>query len=133
MNVVLCLDNNNGLLFNHRRQSRDRILIDNLLSLVEQRPLYINSFSEILFAESIAIVNEDFLELAGIGTFCFVENSHLSQYLDKVEKIIIYRWNRDYPADFYFDVDLSSWYCIEQIDFAGSSHEKITREIYRRI
>ena len=48
----------------------------------------------------------------------------------EIEKVILYHWNRDYPADVYFPVDLSVWKCVETKEFAGSSHEKITRERY---
>ena len=31
MTLIVCIDDKNGLLFNHRRQSRDRVLIEDLL------------------------------------------------------------------------------------------------------
>ena len=37
-----------------------------------------------------------------------------------------------YPSDMFFDIDLSGWKCIRTTDFAGSSHERITEEIYTR-
>ena len=48
----------------------------------------------------------------------------------EMQKIILYRWNRVYPADLYFDIDLKNWHLKESNDFAGSSHDKITEEIY---
>ena len=45
----------------------------------------------------------------------------------------MFRWNRDYPADTYFDLSLESgWTRTETSEFAGSSHETITKEIYIR-
>lgn len=32
MTLILCLDDENGMMFNHRRQSRDRVLISEMLS-----------------------------------------------------------------------------------------------------
>ena len=52
--------------------------------------------------------------------------------VERIEEIYLYRWNRDYPAEVYFPVDLSVWKCMETKEFAGSSHEKITRERYTR-
>ena len=52
--------------------------------------------------------------------------------VERIGEIYLYRWNRDYPADVYFPVDLSVWKCVETKEFAGSSHEKITRERYTR-
>ena len=56
----------------------------------------------------------------------------LSGEEERIQEIYLYRWNRDYPADVYFPVDLSGWNCVETKEFAGSSHEKITRERYVR-
>ena len=52
--------------------------------------------------------------------------------VERIGEIYLYRWNRDYPAEVYFPVDLSVWKCMETKEFAGSSHEKITRERYTR-
>ena len=73
-----------------------------------------------------------FLDAAGDGEFCFVENADVSGCVERIEEIYLYRWNRDYPAEVYFPVDLSVWKCMETKEFAGSSHEKITRERYTR-
>ena len=50
--------------------------------------------------------------------------------VDRLEQVILYRWNRDYPADVRFTLDLSGFRLRQRVDFAGSSHEKITEEIY---
>ena len=49
-----------------------------------------------------------------------------------VEAVVLYKWNRVYPADQYFSKDLSGWKMVETEEFAGSSHEKITKERYER-
>ena len=76
----------------------------------------------------------NFLDKARPGDFCFIENVAPSAYEDKIEKIILYRWNRNYPGDLYFDIPLEEhgWKLIETDDFAGRSHEKITKEVYER-
>ena len=43
--------------------------------------------------------------------------------------MILCHWNRDYPADVFFEVDLSKWRLEERKDFSGYSHEKITKEL----
>lgn len=40
--------------------------------------------------------------------------------------------NRDYPVDLYFEIDLSRWKKISSKEFAGSSHDKITKEEWVR-
>ena len=69
------------------------------------------------------------MEEIGIA-YCFAENFTVNE--EDVEEIIVYKWNRLYPADTYFNIDLTGWRLAETLDFEGSSHEKITREIYVR-
>lgn len=132
MNIIVCLDDNQGMLFNKRRQSRDRKVLEDIFSLTKN--LWINSFSEKLFAESDVTTNvdEEFLSKAGKGEFCFVENEKIMPYINRIEQIIVYRWNRKYPADVRFDASLQDWKLVGQKEFSGKSHEKITREIYVR-
>ena len=48
-----------------------------------------------------------------------------------ITKVILYYWNREYPADQYFDLELNDWILESEIEFEGSSHEKITRKIFK--
>lgn len=135
MNVIVCLDDRCGMAFHHRRQSRDRLVVEDLLQQTRGRRLLIEPYSAPLFAETgkAPVVDGDFLSSARDDDYCFVEKHRLEPVLSKIKRIVIYRWNRIYPADFYFDVDLSKgWNRISAKDFAGYSHEKITKEIYSR-
>ena len=84
MIIMVCVDDNNGMMFNKRRQSQDRVL------------------------------RQRMLELAG------------------EKKLILFHWNRVYPADLHSTLDLSGWNLTETEEFAGNSHEKITQERYVR-
>ena len=75
---------------------------------------------------------QDFLEQAGEGEYCFVENTGLQAVEAKIEKIIVFWWNRHYPSDRKFDLDLSKWNKVSEEEFAGYSHEKITKEVYEK-
>lgn len=130
MIVCICLDNNNGMLFNNRRQSRDKKIIDDLYFWARKTPVFIQSFSEELFRNRNVIVDNDCLDNTIDGEFCFIENCGLSEYQAEIATIFVYRWNREYPADFYLDIDLSNWELLNSYEFEGDSHEKITREIY---
>ena len=77
-------------------------------------------------------VNLDFLSLAGSGEFCLTESEELAAYEESIEQIIVFWWNRTYPADVYLDLDLSQWERKKRYEFPGTSHEKITEEIYER-
>ena len=132
MILIACVDDNLGMLFNNRRQSMDRVLRARLLKLCGAHKLWMNAYSRGQFntdAEGIT-VDENFMAKAGSGDYCFNENCSAAEYVNKFEKIILYKWNRVYPADLYFDIDLSNWRLEQSRDFAGSSHDKITEEVY---
>ena len=135
MTVIVCLDKANGMVFNHRRQSRDANVIKDILKTIDESPLLIAPYSEPLFSqtECSVSVSDSFLFGAGAEDYCFVENTSVAELKEKISKLVIYKWNRDYPADFYFDIDYANDYKLEtKIDFVGTSHEKITNEVYVR-
>ena len=63
---------------------------------------------------------------------CFAELENLNGYEDNVQELILFRWNRVYPADLYFPFHMENWSLIAREEFRGSSHEKITMEVYRK-
>lgn len=133
MIVIVAIDNNKGLLFNNRRQSQDRILRNDILDQCNGARLWMNTYSSILFdtSENVdIIVDDDFLQKAATNDFCYVETDTLQDYENQISKIVLYRWNRDYPADLYFEIELSNWTMISSTDFVGSSHDKITKEVW---
>ena len=79
------------------------------------------------------VISENFLEEAGEGSICFVEDQMLLPYEEKIEKIIVYRWNREYPKDLTLDLPMGApWKLISTTEFPGFSHEKITKEAYTK-
>lgn len=128
MKLIVCLDDKNGMLFNKRRQSRDKILIENVLELCKGERLYTNDYSATLFPENSVVICENMNEIQ--NGYIFAENFTVNG--EKIDEIIVYKWNRVYPADTFFNISLDKWNLTETTEFAGSSHEKITREIYVR-
>ena len=49
MYIIICLDDNNGLAFNHRRQSQDRIVAEDIRKTVGEKKLWITDYSRKLF------------------------------------------------------------------------------------
>lgn len=135
MKVILCLDDKNGMAFHQRRQSRDREVIKDIEMMCENELLWINGFSIGLFENTKITIqcDEDFLIKAGPGEYCMVEDQGIGDYEEKIEEVICYRWNRRYPADFSLDVDLSQWQCIGTEEWKGYSHDKITKERYKKV
>ncbi len=134
MHVIVCLDNQNGMLFNHRRQSRDRAVIVDILQHLDGRRLKVRKFSEDIFpvdGESIWVSEGSPLDV-GADEVCFVEDALLSPILDQITTLTIYRWNRDYPGDFHLDIDpVEAGFRLQSsAEFQGYSHDKITKEVY---
>ena len=136
MIVVVCLDDSGGMMFNRRRQSQDRVLRERVLALSAGTRLWMSPYSAGQFARESApqlVADDSFLDKAAPGEYCFVEDADVLPWLEQIEEVILYRWNRSYPADMYFTPDLSAprWNLLRSSDFSGFSHEKITEEVYR--
>lgn len=133
MKLIVCVDLDNGMLFNNRRQSKDRILIENIYNFIGNKKLWITSFSKDLFEkEKYNLFNLEEVGKIEKDDFCFIENISPKILAGDVNEIILYNWNRKYPADLYFDISLDDWQIESEIEFEGSSHDKITQKIYRK-
>lgn len=137
MIVIVCVDDQGGTMFNHRRQSQDSVLRKRILTMTASKRLWVSTYSAKQFSldeQRQLSVSNDYLDQAGNGDYCLVEGVSLIQYEKKIEKIILFKWNRVYPSDTFFDIPLMEhgWKSIESIDFLGNSHEKITEEVYQR-
>ncbi len=138
MIVIACVDDNNGMLFHQRRQSRDIALYNHILQLTEGKRLLMNEYSAKQFLKEEhqnVIVQSDFLDIAQEQDYCFVENTDISQYGNDIQKIILYRWNRVYPADYYFQFPINKdiWKLQTVSDIKGNSHDMITEEVYTNV
>ena len=135
MTVIFCLDENKGMLFNNRRVSRDVMVFEDIKTYLIGS-LLINSFSEKLVAASNINFDffKDFVTKYDSDSYYYIENISVKENLDKIDRIIIYWWNRKYPSDFGLDFDPADYgfKSISTFDFVGKSHEKITREIFER-
>ena len=54
MKLILCVDDNGGMAFNHRRQSRDRVLNEHILALCGMHRLWITPYTAKLFGGDTA-------------------------------------------------------------------------------
>ena len=133
LKIAICIEKSGGILFGGKRLSQDSVLRNKLIELVGDGKLYMNEYSAKQFDSNDKLqVCEDFLLSAGENDICFIENTEVS--LNDVSKIFLFNWNRDYPADTYFEFEPkeSDFKRIKKEDFVGSSHKKITLEVYRR-
>ena len=112
MKIIVCVDNQNGMMFNHRRQSQDRVLRKRILELTGGKKLWMNAYSQKQFLQVNGNMpkeqeqsgqlgqsgqiqaDEAFLEKAGPGEPCFVEDRSVAPFAGRVERVVLYRWDR---------------------------------------
>ncbi len=129
MKIILCIDDNNGLKFNGKRLSRDRMIYEDIMSYVNT--LQIDKEAKILFEEDVVNIYKTINVTS--DDYYFVEDNGFINYLSQINEIVLYYWNRRYPADTYFDKNILLEFKLkESKEFKGFSHEKITKEVYIR-
>ena len=124
MKIIVIIDEENGILFNNRRVSKDRYIIDDILN--SYKKIYIDEFSSDLIDGIICNIND-----TKDDNYYLIENIDIKDYKN-IDEIIIYNFNRLYPSDFKFEFDLSNYYIRGTSSFEGYSHDKITKTIYKR-
>ncbi len=137
MTLIVCLDEKDGMMFHNRRQSQDRSVRADIIRSCGDEVLRMNAYSYRMFQADTGVsvsVSDDFLILAETGDYCFVEDQDVTSFADRIHTAILYRWNRNYPADRYFSLDLAdgSWELERREEWEGFSHERITKEVYKR-
>ena len=133
MHLILCLDNQNGMAFNGRRQSRDAVQRAEMLATVGEKKLFLTSAAAALFGELPP--NAELTDSAAkvpCGAYVFIEREKDLPPPAAVERLVIYRWGRAYPADEHAPVAayIVGKCLISKRGFAGSSHPEMTEEVY---
>ena len=133
MTLIFCVDNNFGLMFNKRRQSRDSAVLEDIKNCFAGEKIYISQYSEKLFSD-VGVdytVCDNFTKCNGI---CFVEDKYSPDLLTVTDEVILYHWGKVYPADTKFDAELlgANFALVEQSVFKGTSHSEIKKERYAR-
>ena len=133
MTIVVCIDDQGGILFNHRRVSADCAVISDLMELAGEQTICMRPYSAKLFPVQGSIrVTEQYLSDTCPGEILFLEDAVPENLMTNAKKLIVYRWNRLYPSDVRFPLDLLQRLGKPEssVDFRGNSHSKITREVY---
>lgn len=132
MKLIFCLEKDKGMMFFGKRHSQDRNLRKKLIEMTEGLKLWMSNYSAKQFTEySSIIVDDDYMSKAEFDDYCFVEDKAYS--VDGVSEIVLCHWNRKYPSDKFFEIDLKKKGFKKESseDIKGSSHEKITIEVWR--
>ena len=133
MKLIFCIDDKKGMLFFGKRQSQDSVLREWIINHTAGSKLWMSAYSARQFgAQSGYIVDDNYVANASTGDYCFIEDKDYT--LDNVSEIILCKWNRKYQADKVFDIDLKAngFKKVSSEDIKGSSHDKITIEIYKK-
>lgn len=80
MKLIAAVEDRNGMVFNGRRVSKDRGVINAVENLTAGGRLLIDSFSKDLYPD--AVVDDAFLDHAGEGDYCFVEDKSVRPYAE---------------------------------------------------
>jgi hypothetical protein len=87
MKLIICVDDNFGMMFNKRRQSQDRTLREKLIELCKNSVLWMNEYSSNQFQNGIdnivklkeeyncdIKVDNEIISYANENDYCFIEN-----------------------------------------------------------
>ena len=133
MIVFVCVGEQGSILFNRRRVSSDLEIIKDILGYIGCEKLYMREYSTKIFPKDARIcVSTDCLNTAGNSDAIFWEEPWQEALLQKADKVVVYHFNRLYPADVKLPIDQLRK-CLKQesvVEFKGNSHEQITREVY---
>ncbi len=136
MTLIVCFDMRRGVTFFGKRQSADAKVKNRIAELANGRPIYMTEYSASLFKDTDADVRiVSGLADAPDDGAVFAEDADLSAFRGRATRFVVYRWNKLYPrdasADFYpFDEGMK---LVSMTDFEGSSHERVTEEIWETL
>lgn len=131
MKAIICVEDRGGCLFHNRRVSRDRCVTQRILE--EEEKVFVSPYSFRLLKDEKCVVDDGYAGMAAEtgGTAFFEDPDALMDVIGQVSTLVVYGWNREYPSDKKFTVP-DCFEKAEEEEFAGFSHEKITKTIYRR-
>lgn len=130
MQIAVCVDDALGRTFNGRRQTKDRVVAADLIREAQGR-LFITPFSQKWLGDSPGVSLWDGGDSSHL---LFLEAEPLAPYAQQITRLVIYRWNRRYPADTYLDLDPQALgLTLESTqELTGFSHPVITKEIWTK-
>ncbi len=141
MTVIVCIDEQLGLSFRGKRQSRDRVLTRDAVKLAGERRILAANYSRILFDEAEIdtekegiVFTDDPLGTAKDSDVAFVECDLDIREAARADELIVYSWNRHYPSDKKLDTaKLGKLFTLsDTFEFVGNSHDNLTRYTLKR-
>lgn len=132
MTVIICVDNNGGILFNGKRQSKNRILRKYLLDIVEKKNSRI-AMSPYTYSQFKEDERKELIDVKDAFSFdedyIFLERA-IPILWEKVNNLILCCWNRDYPADEYFNLPIGVECILQKTEEIVSDSHTLAIETY---
>jgi len=137
MNLIVCVDDGMGMMFNKRRQSKDATVREDMLAMLPAgKKLFVTPYTAKQFLPeeqdklSVCDTLSDFTKQE--DAFFFAEDLPVAGLESVTGQVVLYRWNRAYPSDVKFTFDLSGYEMVSCEDFVGNSHPEMKKEIYKK-
>ena len=109
MNIIVCLEDKNGMMFNKRRLSQDVAIREDIYKNMDGKSLIMNDYSYKMFSKDEpkidVIVRED-LPVCDSENLQFIEDKQLGNFESN-----------------------GKWEVVSEKEFEGNSHDKITKKI----
>ncbi len=130
------IGNGGGVSLFGRPVSRDIFVFEDLAALAGERELIARPGAAALFSgvrARLTLLPDP--EKAEIPDAFVLFDAAVPADLGRFDRVTLYRWNRDYPADVFFDEKAltAGFTKTETSEFPGNSHPRVTREIYERV
>lgn len=134
MTLILCIDDNCGIAFCGKRQSRDRVVLEDIRRTSEGGRLWVSPYTQAVFREYgleeiMPQLHTDAApeERAQTGDYLFWEAGTKLPAEEKIERMVLYVWGRSYPATETFQLPNGAWACESIEALQGNSHPEIMK------
>lgn len=142
MKLIVCLDTRNGWIFNKRRLSKDGKVTERILEISKEKILNLSKYSYQLFNSPNYDLSKNDFNIITFPIHYYTQNElyFIEEYPDIevnfFDEIIIFRWDKTYPYDVRFPIDIvrsNLWNLKTSNTFSGTSHGIIIEEHWERV
>ena len=147
MTIIACIDLRFGLSMNGRRQTRDGVVIHDIiaetenpevgLTVTESTARYIMSYlNPVTTNVPLNIVTEIKPNQPEDSTV-FIETAPIKlvhKLISHADRIVLYIWDKTYVhTDYFPDMQKNAAWSLSHVQyFKGDSHEELTKQVYER-
>ena len=140
MTLILCIDDNGGIAFCGKRQSKDRVVLEDIRRISEGGCLWVSPYTQALFMEYgleeiMPQLHTDTVPgaRAQTGDYLFWEAGVEFPAGKKIEQMVLYVWGRSYPATETAQFPKGAW-ALESVEsLQGYSHPEIVKIHLKRL